>query len=228
MSSTIESMATNLLDQVGQIVESIDDQWIEFSINDIMSSDMLSVVDSSTRRSITSAYECAIDTLNQMPEYSSEFSNLYTNNPFVILTAGQNSFYNISFDADKLANYLNAISQTQFAQNLASCFNTTIPSQSDFAITADDLAPALEYLPQISAKFDGIFDHHLTELKMSEQNDYYSISSDLSFSYPTNLNVSAPTNTRPIMEIVNDVYQQIENLLPSVTTQTQTTIVIEE
>ncbi|MDO5452087.1 MAG: hypothetical protein Q4F56_03295, partial [Candidatus Saccharibacteria bacterium] len=200
-----------ILDQIGDIIGIVDGQWIEISIDDILDSDMLSSLDSSTRSTISDSYKCTVNTLNQASNYSSEFTDLYNQNPFINMAAGNDSFYNISFDATNLASYLNTVPNTKFATELAKCYNADL-SNTASNITADDISSALEYLPQISARFDGIFNHHLSELKMSEQNDYYSLSTDLKFSYPNNIVVNAPSDSRPVMDVVEEVYQKMDNL----------------
>ena len=202
-----------ILDQIGEIITSIDDQWIEISIDDILSSDMLSTVPDSTRDTISEAYKCTISTLNQIPSYSDELNNVYSQNSFITMTSGTDSFYNISLDANNLAGFLNAMPSTKLASDLATCLNTDASIANN--VTIDEINSALEYLPQISAKFDGIFDHHLTELKMSEQNDYYSLTTDLKFSYPNNIVVNAPADSRPVMDVVEEVYQGIEKISSS-------------
>ena len=209
--AAVSQAIDEILNQIGKIIDSIDGEWIEISIDDIMNSEMFATTPSNTRQALTDSYKCTTDTLNQISNYSSEFSDLYSQNPFIDMTAGNDSFYNISFDSTKLAGYLNGTSNTKFANDLASCFNANIYDTTS-NITADDVAEILQYLPQISAKFDGIFDHHLTELKMTEQNDYYSLTSDLKFSYPDNVTIVAPPNSRPLMDVVNEVYQGLEVL----------------
>ena len=200
-----------VLNQISDIIGIVDDQWIKISIDEVLDSDMLASLDSSTRSTISEYYKCTVNTLNQASDYSDEFANLYNQNPFVNMTAGNDSFYNISFDAANLANYLNGVPSTKLANELAKCYNTDLSSTTS-NITTDEVNSGLEYLPQISAKFDGIFDHHLTELKVSEQNDAYSLSADLKFSYPSNVGIDAPSDSRPVMDVVEEVYQKIENL----------------
>ena len=211
LSANVEYVANNILQQIGGIIESIDGQWVEISIDDIMNDEMLSTIDQSSRQQITSTYHCTIDTINSLSNYSSEFSDLYGQNPFLNMTPAANSYYDLSLDATNLANYMNAVPNTNFYKDLAKC---TGDSTSAPTITADDIQPALTYLPQISAKFDGIFDHHLTDLKITSSNDYFNLSSDLQFTYPNDITVAAPSNSRPAMEIFTEVYQNLTGIQP--------------
>lgn len=209
--SAVSDNIDQILDQIDKIISSIDGQWIEISIDDVLNSEMLANIDLSTRQTISDSYKCTINTINQHSSYSDEISDLYTKNSFVDMTAANDSFYNISFNADNLASFLNAIPSTKFANDLAKCYDTTIPNDT-VNITHDNANDMLEYLPHISAKFDGFLDHRLTDLKISEQNEYYSIDADLKFSYPNNIVISAPSNSRPVMDVVTEFYQDMEDL----------------
>lgn len=220
----IAAAADTIMTELGDIVSTIDGQWLEFSVDDILNSDMISsTMDNITRQGIASAYHCTTDKLSNLSQYSSELSDLYGKNPFLVLTAGQNSFYDITFDANYLAGYLNALPQTKLATDLASCTNASAGALTTTGITADSIAPSLEYLPQISAKFGGgLFNHYLSELKIDGSNEYYSVSADLNFTYSASTAISAPSDSRPVMDIVQQVYNQINSLQTSLyATQSQ-------
>lgn len=207
----VTAAANTLLDQIGEIVATIDGQWIKISIDDVMNNELFSSVDQQTRQQLSDTYHCAVNTMSGLTNYSEEFSSLYSKYPLIDLQSGDNSFYNVSLNANNIASYLNSVPNTKLYSDLMAC-NTTETTVPEWSITADDVSTALEGLPQISAKFDGFLSHHLTELKVNGANDMYSLNADLKFSYPNDLNITAPSNARPVMEVVNDVYQQIEGI----------------
>ena len=198
-----------ILDQIGEIIGNIDGQWIEISIDDILNSELLATIPSNTREEISDTYKCITNVLNQMPSYSNELSDLYSKNTFLNMTAGVDSFYNINIDATNLANYLNAMPNTKFVKDLTACYSGNITT-SESNIAAEDVEAILQYAPQISAKFDGIFSHHLTELKINTQNEAFRLNSDLKFSYPNNINISAPAESTPVMDVIDEVYQGLQ------------------
>lgn len=209
--TALENMIKQTTDVIGEVVNTIDGQWIEISVDDVLNHEVFASLSASERQSINNMYDCVVDKRNNFTSYGNELSNLYSQNSFLVMNAGQNSFYDISLDASNLANYLNAISRSRFASDLAACANTSTDSIST-NITANDVANITSQLPSISAKFDGIFNHHLTELKINDRKDAYTLTSDLKFSYPNNINVAAPGNTRPVTDIINDISQQIQSL----------------
>lgn len=208
LDATIATQSTQLLSQIDQIVAEIDNQWFEFSIEDILNSDFLTnqlAIPSTMKQGIISAYNCSINVINQIADYSDDFSNLFNQYPFIKLTSGQNNYYDVSLDANNLANYLNNIYNLSLYQDLAKCTGTT-PRTDSYTISANDVSANLKNLPNVALRFDGFFDHHLTDIKASQSNDYYDLSLDINLTYPTNLQISAPTDSRPIIELVQEVY----------------------
>ena len=212
--TTASQAIDTVLNQVGEIVSIIDGQWIEISIDDIMNHEYFATVPSTTRQTILDAYKCSVNVLNQFSSYANEFSDLYSQNPFINMTSGQDSFYNISFDSTNLVGFLNGTNNTQFVQDMSKC-NGSNNGTASLNVDAEKVESALNYLPNISARFDGFIDHQLSELKVSGQNDYFSLSSDLKFSYPNNNDITSPSDSRPVMEIVEEVYQMIEEISQS-------------
>lgn len=208
---SISNVATGILNQIGDAINSIDGQWVEISLDGILSSELTASLDTATRQTITTAYNCAVDTINTLPDYSGELSDLYNKNPFINMTAN-GDFYDITLEAEPLANYLNATPQTNLVKDFVTCAGGTVPDDATLGITTDSAAYFVDYLPQISAKFDGFLSHHLTELKINEQQNYFSLTSDLKFTYPSASTFTAPSDARPVMDVVEDVYQKIQSI----------------
>lgn len=211
--ATIKSQTAVIKSHIENIIESIDDEWFEFSIDDIMDSDLISdYTSSSTKESTTNIYDCVIDINQNFSNYTGELNDLYSKNQFVVLTPDQESYYKITFDTNKLASYTNGIQRTKLANDYASCYDVTLTDDMYTEVKADDFSKALEYLPDIYAKFDGFLNHHLTDLKISRDYDYFALSSNLSFTYPGNLVISAPAESTPIMEVVEDIMEELEEM----------------
>ena len=209
--NAIKEQTAKLLSKVDQIATKLDNQWIEFSLEDILNSEFFTTnipLPSSSKQSIISSYNCTVEKTNQLTNYSNEFSELYNQNPFVKLASGQDGFYDISLDTDKLTNYLNGLFNLDFYKDYAKCFDATIPVNTD-SITAEDIEKGLDYLPNIALRFDGFFDHHLTSIKVNQSNDYYDLSLNANLTYPNNLQISAPTDSRPVMDLVQEFYNTI-------------------
>lgn len=210
--AALDAVVADVMTEFGGIIDAVDGQWIEFSVDDILSSDLLSL-DSTTRQTISSTYNCVTDKLTHFSQYSSELSDLYSQDPFLNMTSGQDGFYDLTIDADRFAGYVNSLSRSQTVKDFATCTGTTVDDSSISDVTASDVQPALSYLPRISAKFDSnLFSHSLSELKINESNSGYTVNSDLKFTYPTNAAVTAPSDARPVMDLVTEIYDRINSL----------------
>lgn len=196
--------SSEIIEKLSSVLE---DRWIVISLKDL--ADNSEYIDSE----YVDEYNCLMDKVGDTSNYSTEFTNIYKTNPFLVMQSQPDSFYDISINPDLLAQYINSIPHTNFAQDIALCTNQDIDTNSSSSITASDLKPALESFPRVSAKFDGFLDHRLTELKIFSDNDYVSVNSDLNFNYEA-ATISAPSDATPIMEIISEItniLQQIPN-----------------
>ncbi|MBR5046559.1 hypothetical protein IKX73_02965 [Candidatus Saccharibacteria bacterium] len=196
------------LSLIDEMLNYIEDRWFEISLEDIKNDEMYDSISSVVSFDTNAEYNCIADKRNNFEKYSDEFSKLYDQNSFIVLKSGQDSFYNVTFDPQKTANYVNAIPDTTFYSDVMSCVSSEAPAlPSEQSITSDDVVRILEYSPEISAKFDGFFSHTLSELKVSKDYDSFNFNSDFKFSYPNNLTVVAPEESTPIMEFVHKIYE---------------------
>ncbi len=197
--------------QIESIIKKVDDNWLEISIQDILDNELISkYIDQSQKDNIQNTYDCVINTLNNKPSYSNELSDLYMNNKFVKATSADDSYYKISFDNQKLADYLNKISDTKLVSDFASCNN--IDTNHNTSISAENVSNLTETLPNIYAKFDGFLTHHLTDIKIEQDTNYYKFSSNINITYPSNLTINAPENSLPIMDVVEEIITDIESI----------------
>lgn len=211
--ATIQAKIAIIQDHLENIVQDVDDQWFEFSIDDILDSELIEeYIDTRTKNSVTKAHECFTTMTNNFSSYTPEFSDLYSKNQFMVLNPAQDSFYKITFAPNQLASYLSGIPKTRLVNDYASCNGITLTDNSFGEITASDIEKSLEYLPDIYARFDGFLDHHLTDLKISRDYDYFNIESNLSFTYPNNLVISPPSNSTPVMDAVEDIMTEINQM----------------
>ena len=218
------------LSTIQQISDYAENRWFVVSIEEVVNSPMLTM-DAQSRQEYLDGYNCAKDKLNNISSYSNEFSDLYKSHPFINLDQQADSFYNVSLDSTHLAAYSNEIPDTKFFKDLISCANENINITKNI-ITPEEIDRTMEKFPSVSAKFDGFLDYHLTELKISSADDYYSISSDLKFDYNTPVNISAPSDATSILDAVtyiSDIISSASSTSQSLdtTSSIETTTVVE-
>ena len=202
------------LASIDSIIDSIEGKWIRVSIDEVLESELMEAagLDNSTKQMISSAYKCGFDKISNISQYSNEFADYYTQNPFIVMNKGQGDFYDLTYDEEKLANFINAMPKMKIVSDLASCANYSLPSDTSLDVTASDLGSVKDSLGQISAKFDGLFDHRLTELKVYQDTEVGTVSSDITFNYSGNAPVSAPSDSTPVMDVVTDILMIIGDM----------------
>ena len=206
----VEEYATTVSTYYADIISQIDGEWFEISIDDVLDSDYLSsIMDSDSKKQIKNDYSCIMDTINNGQKYSKELSDLYNKHKFIIMTSGENSYYNISFATTPLTDFLNGIYSTSLATDFFGCMNV---DASNVTVDSEDIEDFVGQLPNISAKFDGFFGHELSALKITDENEAYTLNADLKFTYPNSLNISAPENATPIMERVEDIITNLSEI----------------
>lgn len=216
---TVEVQSTtttsNLINSyLSDAISKIDGEWFEISIDDVLDSNYISsTMTSSDKKAIKTTYNCVTDTLiNGGQKYSKELSNLYGQHKFITMTSGQDSYYNISFAASPLTDFLNAIPSTSLVSDFATCVGIDTSTINTVTVDGDTVEDLLGQLPKVSAKFDGFLSHELSALKISDEKEAYTLNADLKFTYPDKLNVSAPENATPIMERVEEILSGLSGL----------------
>ncbi len=222
-----------------QLGETIDEQWWEISISDIIDRLTEDVDDEDTLAQVENAhdlYRCMIDVASQ--NHSNEIAKLYRANRFLVVKrvtesmdgdkkpASGNSLYELSFDYEKLADFLNALPKTEFANQSDVCINNYqaevysnsgyVPDEIDASkfdqIKAEELEEALynranQYYLEISNwqhQIKSIFILNLTSGAVS--------GADLYFDY-TPVTISAPNDVRPITDLYDEAMEIIEESL---------------
>lgn len=230
--AAINEYVAEIKTRIENIVKKVDDQWFEFSMEDILNSDLISQsLNQASRDSILKTYNCVVEKTNEAAKNSNEFSDLYAKNRFIKLESSSDSYYKVSLDAENTANFINALPDTKLFSGLTECAtsgaftvnSTTFDSAAVIesttpSVSADDIANAIKNIPDIYFKFDGFLDHHLVGVKVEDDSDYYSSSVNLNLAYPSNLSVTAPANSRPIMELVEDVIGEVTALYQGIST----------
>lgn len=185
----------SFMDVALEIAEFIENRWIKISYDELLNG---------ADQNIAKAYNCAINTVDNIPNYSDELADLYKKYPFLNMEQAEDSFYSIFFNTNGLTGYLNSIPSTKIFKDTSTCLGYTDSSTSE--ISENDLSDINRNLPQILAKFEkeGLFSHKLTEVKITNNDRYYSINSDIKFDYSDNGTISEPTgDIVSIQDIMN-------------------------
>lgn len=192
-----------------EIASQLDGEWFEISLSDILSSDYFSSMSNSEKNQIENGYNCVVDMFKNNQKYAKELTDIYNKNKFITMYSGEDSYYNIGITDTPFIAFLEATAKTSLISDLTTCTNSVVTS--DIEVDTDAVEDFLGQLPSISAKFDGFINHELSALKISSKNTGLSLEANLKFTYPNNLNISAPENATPIMERVDAIVSQLQS-----------------
>ena len=156
------------------------------------------------------ATQCIIDAADKMGNYSDDFSKLYQDNPFVTystenlkIAQKKNQLYALSFDVDKLTSFLNSMSTAGLINDLMACSGGNAVS----TVSREKVADLVDQLPEIYAEIDNDYNFTRVYLEFDDSENKNKIVADLSFSYPTSLNINEPTEYIPINDVVKNVFE---------------------
>lgn len=258
---TTESIS--VLESLGayaNIVEQIDGQWLEISVDEIkdLTKQMSSDNDDTSR--------CLVEFVGNAKTYGNTIAELYKNNSFISSTkegvtlaskSGQ-PVYKVVFDKEKLTSFANSLKDSTFMKDLYSCMN-----YSSASIEGTDIAEITEDIPTLYVEVDK--DYNFTRLYFNmpvgesstpltdvedcdceeatdcdcasnvtenttvvatEEKPTFDMTTDLSFAYPTNINVAKPTESKSLITTIQNIFMSMFtnlNMDTSVTEITETT-----
>lgn len=183
---------SNILTGIGGMLEQFDGKWIKVSL-----SDLKELVNGSVDVDI----DCPVELVSDIKNSNNILSQIYVKNSFVFSTtkdvalAGKNGeVYQVVFDSEKMDAFMNEVNSTNFASNYKDC----IQSDEDVFGLAD-----LGALPSVYVELDNDynFTRFYTTTNLDEDGET-TLTADINFTYPTNINVSEPEGTVDFMEIV--------------------------
>lgn len=189
------------------VVEVIDGEWLKISVNEL---NMLS-----GGMAADSNISCITNLVSDINTNSNSAAELYSKYPFISSTsenvqlASKNyPVYQVTIDSENFANFVSSIQNSEMTANLYSCLGWT----DNVGVSTDDVAEIVSEMPKIYAEVDG--DNNFTRLYLvSDLNDGEAmVTTDLSFSYPTNVNVTEPEEYQDFSNVIQKIMSSIYNL----------------
>lgn len=182
--------AGELLALYGGVFEIIDDQWILTSGEFTESMEGLGIFDNSSA--------CLVNAISTLPKYAKDITKKYDANQFITYTTDKlaiakkkNDLYKLNIDSDKLAAFVNSLSNNGFVNELNACAGNTATNTN---VTAEMIESIFAYFPEIYVEIDE--DYNFTRLYFrvttGDETNSMTTTADLSLSYPAKLDVTAP------------------------------------
>ncbi len=228
----VEAEVEREMEELFSALETIDGEWWRISVRDILK-DVTN--DNQISDLYGSLYDCTLDASTR--DNSKTLINLYKQNRFIKVKSVKeidsgdgflsykpeawHNLYEISFDTDAFATFINALPETDMAQELYACYNRALAeydssasqiSAEDFPeISADDIdiPKELHLYAEVSQ-----FGHKIRSIWAYTKNREWQNSFAVSLGYQ-DAAVSAPNEYRDITELFKEL--PIEDMWSSVT-----------
>lgn len=198
----------------GGIAEAVDGEWVKLPLDDVSGLISSDETDSDMK--------CLADLISDADQNSNTLNGLYKENPFIMsskekvsVASRQNPIYKIAIDEEKFANFVNESQKTEAISKFYSCVGYEKSKAS-----AENIAEEFSKWPAIYVEIDG--DSNFTRLYFEMplkddcedrdgcvETDYGTVTVDLDFSYPENINVPEPVEYKDFNQLLQGLMSQI-------------------
>lgn len=193
------------LSAFGGIFEVIDGQWLKVSVDEL--SQLSGGVE------INEEASCFMNLADNIKNHNSILSKAYNDNPFISSTTENltvakknNPIYKVKINNEALDNYTNELQKSSEMQDLFSCLG-----QKDATEESEETETALSELPDLYVEVDK--DDNFTRLYFvtdyESDDEVFTVTADLEFSYPDNINVAEPTEYQNLSEVLQQIFMNM-------------------
>ena len=222
-------------------IEEYDDVWLRVSFDelDTMGLDYLGG---------NSSISCVTDLVSDVNKNSNSAIEIYSKYPFinstsenVIISPKQNPIYEVRLDAKNFVGYLNAIQNTDLSKSLNKCMGW----KNNVSVTEEDVNNVISQMPRTYVEVD--HENNFTRLYMESEignsaddcdcpsdadctvkcpstNNSLSVTIDLGFSYPDNINVYEPVKYTDFKDVIQTIFTSMfENIQDNTQEQPEVT-----
>lgn len=194
---------TSVLDSIG-VFEVIDDEWIR--IPSTQFSTVMSVVDADESQT-----QCLVNAAGDLGKYGQDFVSKYQANQFIAystenlgITKKKNTLYKISFDNEELANFINSMATSGFANALLACMGGTATINE---ITVESVSEMTSLFKSFYVEIDN--NNNFTRVYFTlAPTDTTAVTVDLDISYPTNISFEEPESYLDFSEVLQRLLGQ--------------------
>lgn len=182
-------------------IELIEGDWLRVSKSDFSQSEGMGILDNSS--------QCLINAITNAPSYSNSLAEIYKQNQFVTYSTDnikvdkkKNTIYRLGYNSDKLASFINAMSNSGFANDLLACTGGTATKQD---VTASDVENIFSNFPTTYVEIDG--NYNITRAYFDASDAGFI--ADLSIEYPSNVNIIEPDEYKNLSDYLSEILDNI-------------------
>ena len=189
------------------VIEVIDGEWLKVSVDELNMLNGGLVNDS--------AISCITDFVSGVNTSSNTAAALYKKYPFIDATndnvksaSKQHPVYQISLDSKNFANFVNSIQNPEVSGELYSCLGWG----DNIQVSTEDVEKIVNEMPAIYAEVDG--NDNFTRLSLASDlgDGEATVSIDLSFSYPSSINVTEPDEYQNFSDVIQEIMSSVYDL----------------
>ncbi|MBQ3453128.1 hypothetical protein IJG28_02985 [Candidatus Saccharibacteria bacterium] len=208
---------TDMLAGFSGILDVVDGQWLKISVDELAQLSDGAMSDSTL--------SCLNTFTNDIKNYNNSVAEMYKRNPFVTSTTGgvtlasQNyPVYKVTIDQEKFGTFVADLNGSELARNLYSCMG-----YDDAEVNTDDVVAEMNNLPALYVEIDN--DDNFSRLYFTSDLDDSdaTVTADLSFTYPTNINVAEPVEYKDFSSVIQEIFTSMY-ALPTGTIEEETIV----
>ena len=194
-----DEMSEDELAEYSALAEMFDGKWFRISTEELTS-----MSGSESGSELT----CVVDLIKSTNSSSNSLAESYNKNPFIYssdenitVMRKANPIYEVGINTENFTNFADAMSKSELASKINDCLG----SKQTFVDT-DELAEAVKQLPALYVEVDS--NYNFTRLYFTKDiNDgAATVTVDLDFSYPANVNISEPTEYEDLSSLMENMF----------------------
>ncbi|MBO7131939.1 hypothetical protein J6V85_01575 [Candidatus Saccharibacteria bacterium] len=190
------------------VVEMIDGEWIRIPIEEMSSFNDESAM-------FENDMMCLVDVANEIEANINSIAELYNKNPFfssvaenIPINSKLNTIRQVTVDDEKLANFINSVGSVSAINDMYDCLG--VEGRTD--VTASEITTAISKLPAVYVEVDSDTNISRVYTRILSEDESATMTIDLSLTYPSTINVSAPVEYKSLDEILEEVMPQLFNV----------------
>ena len=152
---------------------------------------------------------CLVDLVKNVKNYNNSVAEIYGKNPFITSTTegvtlaskSGEPVYKVTIDTEKFSAFVNEVQNSELVSNLFSCMG-----YENSEVNIDNVAAEINKLPTFYVEVDK--DYNFTRLYFTTDlaDGGMTLTADLGFTYPTNINVAEPAEYTDFSNIIQEIF----------------------
>lgn len=197
------------------LFEEVDGEWWRISIPEIIDD---VVVDTEAANAAKETFTCVTKALRD--DVNGQLAAVYKDHRFVVIEAKKdgvassgNTEYDVTFDYDKYAGFVNAMADSELTNNMEACIKEAAGDEVTFDKTYVDAETLREAMEQVRiTMLISNFGHELKALNVSaKNNETANFDAGFTFEHPS-VTIAAPTNYRPVNELMDLIVEVVASM----------------